>query len=39
LSFAPPAQVGRCPVGKADKVGGKIKDAVDSMKDKITGKD
>jgi uncharacterized protein YjbJ (UPF0337 family) len=25
--------------GKADKVGGKIKDAVDSVKDKLTGKD
>ena len=23
--------------GKADKVGGKIKDAVDSVKDKLTG--
>lgn len=25
--------------GKADKVGGKIKDAVDTVKDKLTGKD
>ena len=25
--------------GKADKAGGKIKDAVDTVKDKITGKD
>jgi len=25
--------------GKADQVGGKIKDAVDSVKDKLTGKD
>ena len=25
--------------GKADKVGGKIKDAVDNVKDKLTGKD
>ena len=25
--------------GKADKVGGKIKDAVDTVKDKVTGKD
>ena len=25
--------------GKADKVGGKVKDAVDSVKDKLTGKD
>jgi uncharacterized protein YjbJ (UPF0337 family) len=25
--------------GKADQVGGKVKDAVDSVKDKITGKD
>ena len=25
--------------GRADKVGGKIKDAVDSVKDKLTGKD
>jgi uncharacterized protein YjbJ (UPF0337 family) len=25
--------------GKADRVGGKIKDAVDSVKDKLTGKD
>jgi uncharacterized protein YjbJ (UPF0337 family) len=25
--------------GKADKVGGKIKDAVATVKDKITGKD
>jgi len=25
--------------GKADQVGGKIKDAFDSVKDKLTGKD
>lgn len=25
--------------GKADEAGGKIKDAVDTVKDKITGKD
>jgi uncharacterized protein YjbJ (UPF0337 family) len=25
--------------GKADKVGGKVKDAVDSVKDKLTGND
>ncbi len=25
--------------GKADKVGGKVKGAVDSVKDKLTGKD
>ncbi len=25
--------------GKADQIGGKIKDAVDTVKDKITGKD
>ena len=25
--------------GKADQVGGKIKDAVDNVKDKLTGKD
>ena len=25
--------------GKADKVGGKVKDAVDSVKEKLTGKD
>jgi len=25
--------------GKADKAGGKVKDAVDSVKDKLTGKD
>jgi uncharacterized protein YjbJ (UPF0337 family) len=25
--------------GKADKAGGKIKDAVDAVKDKLTGKD
>ncbi len=25
--------------GKADKAGGKIKDAVDSVKDKLTGND
>jgi uncharacterized protein YjbJ (UPF0337 family) len=25
--------------GKADKAGGKVKDAVDTVKDKITGKD
>ena len=25
--------------GKADKVGGKVKDAVDTVKDKLTGKD
>ena len=25
--------------GKADKIGGKVKDAVDSVKDKLTGKD
>jgi uncharacterized protein YjbJ (UPF0337 family) len=25
--------------GKADKIGGKVKDAVDTVKDKLTGKD
>ena len=25
--------------GKADKAGGKVKDAVDTVKDKVTGKD
>jgi uncharacterized protein YjbJ (UPF0337 family) len=25
--------------GKADKAGGKVKDAVDTVKDKLTGKD
>ena len=25
--------------GKADQVGGKVKDAVDTVKDKLTGKD
>ena len=25
--------------GKADQVGGKVKDAVDTVKDKVTGKD
>ena len=25
--------------GKADEVGGKVKDAVDTVKDKVTGKD
>ena len=25
--------------GKADEIGGKVKDAVDSVKDKLTGKD
>jgi len=25
--------------GKADRVGGKVKDAVDDVKDKLTGKD
>ena len=25
--------------GKADQLGGKVKDAVDTVKDKITGKD